>query len=271
MQFPLLQILAPWEVVAVSTCADTHYIRVAGYGMERCDFNMSATRYTQIGIDLEPAQMAVMPASYVLPRIRDDLSTVPWQKVQPYLWQSANEVGGTYPATIKDTSGFVASLPAGTTTGVLRQHIMRLNSTVSCAALPLSDYPASCSGANPLQTSFDYTSSANYARNATVDICAPGEAGKYPWTLSRNRQDLSEELFIRTSGTQNDDGVLRCSAQTTRGYFELGNAHNKGVHGPLLLKWPDRGFSPYYHFNDYFSPEIRDGTYIEDDYIPSEE
>ncbi|KAF1357237.1 hypothetical protein EJ07DRAFT_68758, partial [Lizonia empirigonia] len=196
VQYPLFQLLVLGKVVTVPTCADTHYIRVAGYGMERCDFNMTAKRYTQIGIDLEPAQMAVIPATYVLPRIRDDLSTVPWQKVQPYLWQSANEVGGSYPATIKDTSGFVACLPAGTTTGVLRQHIMRLNSTVSCAALPLSDYPASCSGANPFQTSFDYTSVTYYGRNATVDICAPGELGKYPWTLSRNRQELSEELFI---------------------------------------------------------------------------
>jgi len=62
----------------------------------------------------------------------------------------------------------------------------------------------------------------------------PGKIGTFPWTLSRNRQTITEELYLDlfdgeiTNGKEarselkNISGTVRCEAQTTRGYFELG-------------------------------------------------
>jgi hypothetical protein len=244
--------------------------------MEYCDFdsrNYRGLGYTEIGIDLEPAQMAVIPASYVLPRIRSDLSTVSQWTIQPHFWQSPEDQGYRATARIDYANGpnFVAALPADTTTGVLREHLMRLNSSVACANVSTSQYPSTCSGANPFQASFGFIDNYYYAPNATIDICAPGEQDKYPWALSRSRQDIFEEVFLKFSGTNKNDGVLHCTAQTTRGYFELGNTHNGGKYGPLLEKWPQAG-PPLedYQFNDFVASEY---NYEEraPAYIPSEE
>ena len=274
VQYPLFQLLAPWQEIAVPTCVDTSYIHFDGYGTKSCDFDYRSSHgYSEIGIDLEPAQMAIIPVSYVLPRIRAELATMSTNKVQPHLWEEfdvlyrrARTVGG-----LGRHAGFVAGIPAGTTTGVLREHIMRLNSSVSCTALATSDYPSTCPGTNPFQASFDYVPSYYSQYNATVDICAPGAFGVYPWTLSRDRQELSEDLFLKFTGAEEGNEVLHCTAQTTRGYFELGNVYSGGTFGHLLERWPREGPPLYdYQFNDYFPIEFGPTNHTQG-YIPSEE
>lgn len=275
VQFPLYQLLAPWKEITVATCEDTRYMRHV-LGTRMCDFNyrFKELGYTQIGIDLEPAQMAVIPARYVLPRIKNDLATLHRDQVQSHIWKEPLSYGDT---TIgyEGLRGFVAALPGRATTGVLREHIMRLNSTASCTSLDLSDFPATCAGENPFQASLEYKSLYGWGRPdaniSTVDICAPGDLGKHPWTVSRNRQDLSEEVFLKFNGYQYDEGVLHCTGLTTRGYFELGNVHNGDIFGPLLEKWPSSGSSPdEYRFHDYMGQDWS-GPSSEGNYIPSEE
>lgn len=253
IQYPLFQILASWEEVAIPSCRDTRFIQDPRYGVSSCDTDTSyrspprSKGYEQIGADLEPAQLAVLPAHAIMPRVIKDLSEVQDQKDLPYLWKEADKYGYHRPPYLSylDEAGFVAGLPPDTTTGVLREHIMRLDSRVSCTNLSMSAWPSTCEGTNPFQASFDYAGGTYYRSNDTFEICAPGDQGKHPWTLSRNSQDISEEVFFRFANKDNYESeyyrteVMHCEAKTTRGYFELGNAYNGGQFGPLLEKWPE--------------------------------
>jgi hypothetical protein len=138
---------------------------------------------------------------------------------------------------------FVTALDANTTTGVLREHIMRMNSSVSCGHIDRTEFPSTCAGELPITT----TLTRDGQSNSTVRVCVPGRLGKCPWTLSRSRQDVEEEIFLDVLNPRNDgqnpnyndnDFTIRCRASTTRGYFELGNYRNNYIHGPLLEKWP---------------------------------
>ncbi|KAF3031518.1 hypothetical protein E8E12_000544 [Didymella heteroderae] len=157
VQFPLYQLLAPWKEITVTTCVDTSYINYV-LGKRTCDFDYRKSTelgYTQIGIDLEPAQIAIVPQRYILPRLRNDLANLRDDQAQSHVWSDPLSGGDT---NIGDEGphGFIAALPRGATTGVLREHIMRLNSTVSCTSLDVSEFPANCSGENPFQASLEY-------------------------------------------------------------------------------------------------------------------
>jgi hypothetical protein len=170
VQFPLYQLLAPWKEITVATCEDTRYMRHV-LGTRMCDFNyrFKELGYTQIGIDLEPAQMAVIPARYILPRIKNDLATLHRDQVQSHIWKEPLSYGDT---TIgyEGLRGFVAALPGRATTGVLREHIMRLNSLVSTSPTSppralartlsklLSSTKASTAGVGRMRTSLLSTS-----------------------------------------------------------------------------------------------------------------
>ena len=148
---------------------------------------------------------------------------------------------------------FVTSLRNGTNTGVLREHALRLNSSVSCEHIPRSKYPLNCPGTKPLDMKIKRP-------NVNISVCAPGEVGVSPWTLSRNRQDIDEELYIDLQVDPPWLGAfqflsnytLHCTSSTTRGYFELGNLMNDFVYGPLLDRWPDPETSKN-DFNDYLT------------------
>ena len=138
---------------------------------------------------------------------------------------------------------FVSALVNGTTTGVLRQHALRLNSTSQCTNVSPSEFPSTCSVDRPFVTSYKSVSG-----DLQIRICAPGAFDTNPWFISRDRQDISEELWIDTAVALNVDWggavplgnfTLHCTSSTTRGYFELGNAQNGFNHGPLLAKWPE--------------------------------
>lgn len=276
VQFPLYQILVPWKEVTVPTCEDTRYIHY-GLGPRTCDFDTGTKSkfkelgYTQVGIDLEPAQMAVIPAQYILPRMKLDLAAMNEDQAQPYIWTDRYTT-----IRYEDVQGFVAALPAGTLTGVLREHVLRLNSTVSCTSLEISGFPATCAGENPFRASLEYRGEYDWGKSdgnlSAVDICAPGDLGRHPWTVSRNRQELSEEVFLRFSGDEHDAGVVHCTGLTTRGYFELGNMHNGNAFGPLLDAWPSSGPSLEEHrFHDYMGHDWgSDSRRSKDGYIPSE-
>ena len=91
-------------------------------------------------------------------------------------------------------------------------------------------------------------------KNITIRICAPGDYGTSPWTLSRDRQDIAEELFVDVFFPGNttilpeyaglvdyrlSNFTTSCTTTTTRGYFELPNYRNKYLAQPLEDEWPD--------------------------------
>lgn len=152
---------------------------------------------------------------------------------------------------------FVSAVPRDTTTGVLRQHAMRMNSSAECADISQDEFPSQCGGDLPFSTSYD-------AGNETqIRICVPGNHMQSPWSLTRDRQDIEEEMFIDFTSYVDPDtrsgaaGVFRgrnftahCTTKSTRGYFELANYRNNFTAQPLMDKWPDKE-TLQTDFNDY--------------------
>lgn len=137
---------------------------------------------------------------------------------------------------------FVAAIPNNTVTGILREHAIRLNSSVTCESIATESFPVQCEGSRPFVTSYNRTD------DMSLKICVPGDSTVFPWSLSRDRQDIEERLFIQAKVYYIDDvqrlgeytnWTTHCTAKTTRGYFELGNVRNGFQAGLLLDKWPD--------------------------------
>ncbi|KAI4865449.1 hypothetical protein F4820DRAFT_420471 [Hypoxylon rubiginosum] len=159
------------------------------------------------------------------------------------IFQSYSERLGMYP-----NGFFVTALDNGTNTGVLREHAIRLNSSVHCEHIPHSDLPSPCPGARPLEIHIE-------RQGLNLSVCAPGNASQFPFTPSRHRQDITEDLYIHLEEPYNLTSVhnnftVRCTATTSRGYFELGNEDNDYVYGPLLDRWPEPNDIAT-NFNDY--------------------
>ena len=85
--------------------------------------------------------------------------------------------------------------------------------------------------------------------NLTVKVCVPGAATatRGPWNSTENRQDLTETIYISVFADRlrytTGNYTLRCTGQTSMGYFELGNSFNSGKFGPLLssFEFPTSG------------------------------
>jgi hypothetical protein len=178
----------------------------------------------------------------------------------------------SYPITPKF---FVAGLPADTTTGVLRQHLMRLNSSIECKEIDPGMFPSPCPGNRPFTVSWERV------LNTDVSICVPGDYTAFPWTLNHSRQEHLEEIYIDINDTNvpldttwdspdspfNTSSITRCTANTTRGYFELCNIWNNNTYGPLLGQWPSP-IQMMESFNDWTDTE----TWGKDPqpYVPSD-
>ncbi|KAH7080617.1 hypothetical protein BKA63DRAFT_406821 [Paraphoma chrysanthemicola] len=239
--------------------------------------------YETIGVDIEPVQMAGIYYQDILPRIAADLASVSVEAYQPSLWSDYMTKGlqnymdhdhtssKTTPlrnwifpprfSTLEDQWGsrfFLAGISSNTTTGILREHAMRLNSSVTCSRIERTSFPTSCPGEEP------FTASSGMTDDISMRICVPGKLGVFPWSLSRNRQDIVEEIYLdmwdtykyRAADSDGDDtnATVHCEMKTTRGYFELGNLRNNGTYGPLLHDWPDADVMAR-DFNDLVSDD----------------
>lgn len=290
IQQPLYQILVPMDTIPVTTCSDTRF-RYNSKNNSSCQDGSSA-HYRPIGLDMEPAQMAQIHHGTFLPRVASDLATVEVDEEQNNIWsdimpdkvwyQSRFDTFGSerfrtlrwwLPSFIDDKNSqtptfFVASLRANATTGVLREHLMRFNSSVECKEIDKSSFPSPCPGENP------FIARLQKSEDTDIRVCVPGKVGIFPWTLSRSRQDITEELYLDlwdgdlhsypTSLFKNISSTIKCEVKTTRGYFELGNYLNNNTFGPLLEHWP----SPermQHDFNDFVETDY----YSDTGFIPS--
>jgi hypothetical protein len=221
VQRPLYQILVGVSTVNVPTCRDIP----SWY--DRGDNCTGVQLYQAIGRDIEPAQMAIAEQLVIQSRVASDLLSISIDESQSNLWS----VNATYKA-LPNSFGplifdlrpkslrhwifdraratriteepvpdfFVAGLPAGTTTGVLRQHLMRLNSSISCKEIDSGAFPSSCPGDRP------FTMSWPRVIDTDVRICVPENYTAFPWTLSRSCQELTEETYIDIKDTSIDPG-----------------------------------------------------------------
>lgn len=249
--------------VLVPTCQDTEYMAEA-YKKLRSSGECSKTALAPkvIGWDMEPTQMSLTYQDDIFQEILSDLAIARLGDLKPHLWNDTHRTEADQMSLGNAGSGsFVATLEQGTSTGVLRQHIARLNSSVTCERIERSAFPSPCPGENPFTRTF------SHQKNLTR-ICVPGKRGASPWTMSRNRQDIHEELFLdvleecELGRVQSVDFrnltsnyTLHCTASTTRGYFELGNYRNNQTWGPLLSTWPspeemESEYNDYLDFSD---------------------
>jgi hypothetical protein len=292
IQQPLMQILVPTETIYLASCGDLGYMPHCKTQYEEWypQYHASTT-YETIGVDIEPVQMADIYYQDILPRITADLASVSVEAYQPSIWSDYmtkglqdnmnrdhtsskttplhNWIFQSSSSKLEDQWGsrfFLAGIPSNTTTGILREHAMRLNSSVACSKIERTSFPASCPGEEPFTASFEMTN------DISMRICVPGKLGVFPWTLSRSRQDIVEEVYLdmwdtyqyRAANSDGDDTnvTVHCEVKTTRGYFELGNLRNNGTYGPLLQDWPDADVMAR-DFNDLVS----DGTTA---FVPTE-
>lgn len=294
IQQPLYQILVPTDTTAVTTCSDSRF-RYSTRNETYCQDGYSRD-YRPLGPDIEPAQMAQIFHNAFLPRVASDLALITVDEEQSNIWSDTMPSRAWYrfsdsysimnedryrtlrawlPSFNYDEGTpmptfFVASLHTNATTGVLREHAMRFNSSVQCKEIDKSAFPSPCPGEDPFATRLQ--------RSEDIDIrvCVPGKVGSFPWTLSRNRQNITEEIYLDlwdgdNSGSglasfHNVSATIHCEAKTTRGYFELGNLINNNTYGPLLDKWPSRE-QMQSDYNDYVGTD----HYLTTGFIPSEQ
>lgn len=155
---------------------------------------------------------------------------------------------------------YLAPLPVGYHTGVIKQFIPRINSTVKwdivspddvsfeCAERPDS-FHALYASAWPPETD------QHLPRSWSIEVCMPAYQSVSPWKNTTTRQDFTEELFLNISviGYELDEevhrlrkredlvtgGTFRVTSATTAGYFELPNYMNGGQSGPITDGDPD--------------------------------
>lgn len=268
VQQPLQSALVTIEPIIAMSCGD---VPVGG---------SCGTQAITVGYDAEPWAMALIDHRLVIQDVSSTLVTLDNTQSQENLWLDNPHAMGirtqwedpsihswllnyqlddrSKPLYRSRPSYFVSSLINGTATGVLREHALRLNSSVSCQNVTRSEFPTQCAGLRPLDLKIS-------RQNLNISICVPGEVGKRPWTLSRNRQTIKEEIFIDFqfenppligAGLALKDFTMHCEASTSRGYFELGNIMNDYVYGPLLDEWPDEETIEY-DSNDYTASGLR--------------
>lgn len=206
-----------------------------------------------VGYDPEPGDLAFAGQNRIVKEVMAALSTFNDLDLETHMWPDPSYIHNksqvltdppntqmldywTSPEIGVGPRFFVTAMQNGTTTGVLRDHAMRLNSSVSCRKVSKDQFPSTCSGRRPFTASLA-------SDLLDIRVCAQGEYGVFPWTLSRNRQDIMEQLFLdvvdnRHGSYLTANFTLHCEASTTRGYFELGNYRNDQAYGPLLERWP---------------------------------
>ncbi|CAK1359758.1 unnamed protein product [Cercospora beticola] len=152
---------------------------------------------------------------------------------------------------------FIAQLPAGFSTGLVRQFIPRINSSISRERIPAAAFPAHCErSGNSFFASYAGTWESGYVNGSLaasswgVVACMPTDQSKSLWNKTRNRQTISEQLYLNLTALSSNpykqwwsedqwSGLFRITLNTTSGYFELPNIMNGGLPGPLLKNGPE--------------------------------
>jgi hypothetical protein len=141
---------------------------------------------------------------------------------------------------------FVAQLPSGFNTGLLRQYAPRVNTTATY--MEVNKIPDECMTGQSFQASFSGPENrTDFRAYWSISICLP--VIKYPIQGVRERQDFQEDLYMTIETFTNDHmrmfstgaerlskSTYKLSMQTTIGYFELPNYYNDGIPGPLIDK-----------------------------------
>jgi|SRR5690242_7224699 len=190
IQQPLYQILVPMETIAVPSCSDTLF----QYNNENDTSCQDGTHgsYSELGLDIEPAQMAQIFHSTFLPRVASDLAVIGLDEEQNNIWSDTmpsmswyrSGLGpyGTKFRTLRswlpsfidneidpNPTFFVTSLRTNSTTGILREYLMNFNPSVQCKEIDKSSFPSPCPGENPFVARLQKTTDTD------IRVCVPGK------------------------------------------------------------------------------------------------
>ena len=138
-------------------------------------------------------------------------------------------------------------------TGLIKQSAPRINSSLVYERIEPSKFPFD---RNKTLSAF-YAHYSSYKPNATelsnscnFEAYIPNNKTGSTFQASRDRQDVSEELYINitlfspedsrrsTTVSTTDQFIVKVTVRTTVGYFELPNYKNGGVAGDLILENP---------------------------------
>ena len=194
--------------------------------------------------------------------LRSELASISTYDFQPDLWQegtlhcSSNassgfrvpeecREGGTTFANVSSLLGtYIAQLPSGYQTGLMTQFMPRMNSSVSYTNVSEAEFPPNCDTIpGAYYTDFIYNKTV-----LNLQVCMPNDRNFSRWKASRDRQDISETMFVHvgygapynpvTIDPNPANATTKLVVNTTLGYFELPNYNNSGIAGPLLAKNP---------------------------------
>lgn len=160
--------------------------------------------------------------------------------------------GATFGNLSMLTHPFIAQLPSGYNTGLIRQFIPRINSTAQYENISSAEYPIDCDKVTgAFFVDYGNTTSDEFSSSWGLQACMPRDLRQSPWKSTRDRQDFSEELYINVTTISvdvsniesgvfvNGSAYYRVTVNTTAGYFELPNYMNDQVAGNLLEKDPN--------------------------------
>lgn len=191
---------------------------------------------------------------------RASLSGVSLFEPQVQLWSRGEGVCSAYDvkcspniATLSNLSAlhdpFLAELPSGYNTGLIRQFLPRINSS---AKIVPADFPRHCgmtAGSLFYHHSSPDSSNTSLSDNSpwAVTVCMPTDVSQSVRKPTRDRQDFSEELYVNVTFRQYEEArieyTMKITVDTTAGYFELPNNFNGGKPGPLLAKQSECGLN----------------------------
>lgn len=162
-------------------------------------------------------------------------------------------------------SAFFSEVPSNFSTGLLGpQYAPRMNSTTNVTVVSEEEFRGSCRDESnsggfyvQYQKTYGYVERDYYMYSLTV--CMPGDIRISPWKPTRDRQDITEELYINIT-LANRAMHYRVRTQSSLGYFELPNIMNGNKPGPLLQQdpYPNKTLPSRFRYDHLFSNAKRD-------------
>ncbi|KAK2003630.1 hypothetical protein LX36DRAFT_677460 [Colletotrichum falcatum] len=214
------------------------------------------SRAQRVGKDAEPVLLREAGAPLIVGAVRSRMVNITSADVQENLWRDGDTQRSfmTGEAQAYNESFWVSAVPAGATTGPLRQHSIRLSSSVECEATGRDAFPASCDG---------YATSLE-GFGVVVRTCMPGSrANTASGVPPRRRQDVEETLFVDARigaeaaepkdflAEPAENVTIRCVARTTRAFFEIGNLHTGSRPSDMVDQWPSDQDMARFHDYDW--------------------
>lgn len=259
INIPLRAILIPYEPRQALVC-DRH-----SFGVIEDTWRPKCGGHTVLGTEPLPVEYNRYSRDYVgvpssddniVQAIIDGLETISslssteqqqgtsWDEEEVHFWPG--------------TPVWASSVPPLSNTGMVRQHALRYNSSASCESISAQDFPTNCDSDDPM------TFTARFATDdLSLRICVPSD-GWQRFENTRDAQKITEYMYLSAqAGSRSEEDALpgydevdygnatvRCTAATTRGYFELPSDHNDGKPSDILFWWPSEEVMAA-HFADY--------------------